>query len=107
MLPAAQLPNRGVELAMQELERVIKKGFVHYQYTGAPSGGHFRRRRTTRSGPMVEEAGIRHQHARRRVGGPPQAQSPAKASPAPPVHHQEIIAAMRSSGLGAQTALGS
>ena len=38
--------------------------------------------------------------------GRPKPKAPAKASPAPPVHDQEMIAAMRSSGLGAQTALG-
>jgi len=106
MLPAAQLPNRGVELAMQELERVMKKGFVHYQYTGAPSGGPLPTAADDPFWAMVEEAGIVISMHGGGSAGRPKPKAPAKAAPAPPVHHQEIIAAMRSSGLGAQTALG-
>ena len=106
MLPAAQLPNRGVELAMQELERVVKKGFVHYQYTGAPSGGPLPTAADDPFWAMVEEAGIVISMHGGGSAGRPKPKAPVKALPAPPVHHQEIIAAMRSSGLGAQTALG-
>jgi hypothetical protein len=38
MHPAALIPNRGVELAMDELARTAKKGFRHFQWMGPPSG---------------------------------------------------------------------
>ena len=106
MLPAAHLPNRGVELAMQELDRVVKKGFVHFQYSGSPSGSPLPVAGDDPFWAMVQETGIVVSMHGGSSAGRPKPKAPAKASPAPPVHDQEMIAAMRSSGLGAQTALG-
>ena len=58
MLPAAHLPNRGVELAMQELDRVVKKGFVHFQYSGSPSGSPLPVAGDDPFWAMVQETGI-------------------------------------------------
>ena len=106
MLPAAHLPNRGVELAMQELDRVVKKGFVHFQYSGSPSGSPLPVAGDDPFWAMVQETGIVVSMHGGSSAGRPKPKAPAKATPAPPVHDQEMIAAMRSSGLGAQTALG-
>ena len=106
MLPTAHLPNRGVELAMQELDRVVKKGFVHYQYTGSPSGSPLPVPGDDPFWTMVEETGIVISMHGGGSAGRPKPKAPTKASAAPPVRDQETIAAMRSSGLGAQTALG-
>ena len=106
MLPAAHLPNRGVEMTMQELDRVVKKGFVHFQYTGSPSGSPLPVPGDDPFWAMVQETGIVVSMHGGSSAGRPKPKAPAKASPAPPVHDQEMIAAMRSSGLGAQTALG-
>ena len=106
MLPAAHLPNRGVEMTMQELDRVVKKGFVHFQYTGSPSSSPLPVAGDDPFWAMVQETGIVVSMHGGSSAGRPKPKAPAKASPAPPVHDQEMIAAMRSSGLGAQTALG-
>ena len=106
MLPAAHLPNRGVEMTMQELDRVVKKGFVHFQYTGSPSSSPLPVAGDDPFWAMVQETGIVVSMHGGSSAGRPKPKAPAKATPAPPVHDQEMIAAMRSSGLGAQTALG-
>ena len=106
MLPAAHLPNRGVELAMQELDRVAKKGFVHLQFTGSPSGSPLPVAGDDPFWAMAEETGMVVSMHGGGSAGRPKPKAPSKGAPAPPVRDQETIAAMRSSGLGAQTALG-
>ncbi len=106
MLPAAHLPNRGVELAMQELDRVAKKGFVHLQFTGSPSGSPLPVAGDDPFWAMVEETGFVVSMHGGGSAGRPKPKAPSQGTPAPPVRDQETIAAMRSSGLGAQTALG-
>ncbi len=110
MHPAALIPNRGVELAMDELARTAKKGFRHFQWMGPPSGKEYPTPADEPFWTLVEETGmVLSMHG----GGSPVPAHRTKGLPiqrrqgvaAAPIRDQETVGVSRSGGLGAPTAL--
>lgn len=113
MFPVAMMPNRDIEWAMDELKRVAKKGFIHYQFNGAPSGNETISQADDPFWATVQETGLvltmhgsggsgKKRHPEGTVHKP----RPPADTGVPPVRDQEMIAAMRAAGLGAQNGLG-
>jgi predicted TIM-barrel fold metal-dependent hydrolase len=108
IFPAAMIPSRDLDEAMAELERVAGLGFLHYSFAMSPSGADYPVPEDDRFWAMLADTGMvisMHGGGAGRVRRP--APPPgADVKPQPPVASQELIAAGRAAGLGAQTALG-
>ncbi|HUP73008.1 MAG TPA: amidohydrolase family protein [Acidimicrobiales bacterium] len=108
IFPAAMIPSRNLDEAMAELARVAELGFRHFSFTMSPSGGNYPSPEDDPFWALVQETGMAiSMHG----GGSGRVQRPAPpvgqaVKPEPPVRDQEMIAAGRASGLGAQMALG-
>ena len=110
LIPTALIPNRDVETAMAELERVAKLGFRHYQFDGPPSGNPFPTAADDPFWALVEETGmVISMHGGGRAGRRPKlapgAYVPPKKVAAAPVRDQETVGITRAGGLGVPTPL--
>ena len=112
MIPAALIPNRGVESAMNELGRVAKKGFKHYQYSGPPSGRPFISEADEPFWAMLQDSGlVLSMHgggmavAPNRYAGAPKPPVKEGEKPLPPIRDQETVGTSRGGGLGAPPSL--
>ena len=108
LFPAAMIPSRNLDEAMAELRRVSEMGYIHYSFTMSPSGGNYPLPDDDRFWALVQETGIAVSMHGGGAGRVPRPLPPpgAVVKPEPPVRDQEMIAAGRASGLGAQMALG-
>ena len=110
MLPTALIPVLGLEPAMNELARVAKKGFRHFQFFLSPTGGPFPTPADDPFWALAAEMGIvvsMHGGGRGRVKMSAEAVAAARKQPVVPrpPDSQIPIAAGRAAGLGAPQSL--
>ena len=109
IFPAALMPNLGIEHAVAELERVAKKGFVHYMFNQWPSGDTYPSAADDPFWELLQETGMTisfHGFGGGRAKTPPKDESGDEPGLRLPVNLvQEMIAALRGAGLGSTVGL--
>jgi predicted TIM-barrel fold metal-dependent hydrolase len=110
IFPAALIPHLGIEHAVAELERVAKKGFVHYMFNQWPSGNTYPSAVDDPFWELLQETGMTvsfHGYGGGRPKAPLKVESGNEPQLRLPVNlGQEMIAAIRGAGLGSTVGLG-